>query len=227
VSDNRISDVGVLDKVVALLDALSQPHGPFSLAQIAAATGIHRATAHRLLRSLSVHGLSHLDEDTRWSLGSRLMYFGERAAVGLPLNAIATPALAALRDATGESVQLFVRQSDERICIASLQSPHGLRTIVEVGSVMPLHAGSAGRILGGQLAAPDGWIESVGERETGVASVSAPIYDAASVLRAAVSVSGPIERVTRQPGERYGADVVSAAKAIARAAGWELRKSGQ
>jgi hypothetical protein len=36
-------------------------------------------------------------------------------------------------------------------------------------------------------------------------------------------VSGPIERVTRHPGARYGADVVSAAKAVGRAAGWENR----
>jgi DNA-binding IclR family transcriptional regulator len=222
VSRDRISEVGVLDKAAHLLDALAQPNGPFSLVQLAASTGLHRATAHRLLRSLEIHGLARIDDATRWSLGPRLVHLGQRAAVGLPLHNLAMPALAQLRDTTGESAQLYVRQGDQRVCVASLESPHGLRTIVQVGALMPLHQGSAGRILGGEGVSESGWIASVGEREAGVASVSAPIYDSAGIVHAAVSVSGPIERITRQPGARYGADVLLAAKAIAQAAGWTL-----
>ncbi len=65
-----------------------------------------------------------------------------------------------------------------------------------------------------------GWAESVGEREAGVASVSAPIVDADGALRAAVSVSGPVERTTRAPGRRWSSDVMDAARQIERAAGW-------
>jgi DNA-binding IclR family transcriptional regulator len=61
-----------------------------------------------------------------------------------------------------------------------------------------------------------GWTESVGEREAGVASVSAPVVDRGRVV-AAVSVSGPIERLTRTPGKRYAAAVMAAARAIERA----------
>src|SRR5207253_565879 len=106
-------------------------------------------------------------------------------------------------------------------CIAALESPHGLRTIVPMGASLPLGTGSAGRILLGvdETDAPMGWVESVGEREAGVASVSAPVRDAEGKIVAAVSVSGPIERTTRQPGEKYGADVVRAATRIERAAG--------
>ena len=60
----------------------------------------------------------------------------------------------------------------------------------------------------------DTWIESVGEREAGVASVSAPVFDHAGQVVAAVSVSGPLERTTREPGGRYGSAVVSAARRI-------------
>jgi DNA-binding IclR family transcriptional regulator len=58
----------------------------------------------------------------------------------------------------------------------------------------------------------------VGEREAGVASVSAPVRAGAGEVVAAVSVSGPIERTTRQPGRRYAAAVERAATAIERAA---------
>ena len=62
-----------------------------------------------------------------------------------------------------------------------------------------------------------GWVETVEEREPGVASVSAPVTAAAAGVLAAVSVGGPIERLTRQPGKRFGADVVAAAEDIAAA----------
>jgi DNA-binding IclR family transcriptional regulator len=91
-----------------------------------------------------------------------------------------------------------------------------------MGASLPLGSGSAGRILdrsGADLPGAEGWVESVGEREAGVASVSAPVRDRDGTVLAAVSVSGPIERTTRTPGQRYGADVVRAAGRIEKAAG--------
>ena len=79
--------------------------------------------------------------------------------------------------------------------------------------MFPLDAGSAGRVLTGHRGA-DGWVQSVEEREVGVASVSAPVHSADGAVVAAVSISGPIERLTRQPGERFGASVLAAAAAI-------------
>jgi DNA-binding IclR family transcriptional regulator len=61
-------------------------------------------------------------------------------------------------------------------------------------------------------------VESVEERELGVASVSAPVYLDGAVA-AAVSVSGPIERTTRAPGTRYGPIVVAAAHEVSDALG--------
>ena len=120
-------------------------------------------------------------------------------------------------NATGESAQLYVRDGDRRVCVEALESPHGLRTIVPLGAALPLDAGSAGRILRGD---PDalkrGWTESVAEREAGVASVSAPVRAHDGSVIAAVSVSGPIERTTRQPGKKYAAAVVEAAGRIER-----------
>jgi DNA-binding IclR family transcriptional regulator len=209
--------VGVLDKAFAVLAALEER--PRSLAELVDATGLSRATAHRLATALEAHGVVRRD-GARFALGVRLVALGQAALGAVPLAAAATEALAELRDATGESVQLYVREGDRRVCVAALQSPHGLRTIVPLGAALPLGVGSAGRLLAdGEPPPGDGWVASVGEREAGVASVSAPVRDAGGRIVAAVSVSGPIERTSREPGERYGAAVVAAARRVEREAG--------
>ncbi len=113
------------------------------------------------------------DAEGRFELGHGLVALGQAAQERFPLVELARPILSELRDRTGESVQLFVQEGAQRRCVLSLETPHGLRWIVPEGSVFPLDAGSAGRVLSGS--AVDGWVESVGEREPGVASVSAAV----------------------------------------------------
>jgi DNA-binding IclR family transcriptional regulator len=222
---SSVSGVGVLDKAMSVLHVLEE--APRTLGELVEATGLSRATAHRLAVALETHGLVRRDEDGRFALGVQLVALGRAAAETFPLAASAQPALRTLRDATGESVQLYVRQGDRRVCIASLESPHGLRTIVAMGASLPLDAGSAGHVLswtvGDESATnrPD-WVESVEEREAGVASVSAAVLGPDDHPLAAVSVSGPIERTTRQPGRRYGTAVIAAAREIEQAAGLRL-----
>jgi DNA-binding IclR family transcriptional regulator len=213
--EQSVSGVGVIDKVAAVLAALER--SPASLAELVEATGLSRATAHRLAVALEDHGLVRRDPDGRVALGVRLVALGRRAAEGLPLAGAALPALRALRDMTGESVQLYVREGDRRVCIAALESPHGLRTIVAMGASLPLDVGSAGRVLSGEPA--EGWVQSVGEREAGVASVSAGVLGEGGLAVAAVSVSGPIDRISKEPGRRYGQAVLAAARRIEQAAG--------
>jgi len=211
-----VSGVGVLDKVVALLGAV-EPDGA-NLTELVERTGLSRATAHRLASALEVHGILRRSGDGRFALGPRLAALGSAAAAGLPLADAARPALTALRDKTGESAQLYVRDGAARVCVASLQSPHGLRTIVATGAVLALDQGSGGRVLTGEVG-PAGWVASIAEREAGVASVSAPVLDRAGRVAAAVSVSGPVERLTDQPGSAYGPAVVAAATRVAEEAG--------
>jgi DNA-binding IclR family transcriptional regulator len=208
--------IQLLDRAIAVLHACED--GPATLADVVARTGLPRATAHRLGSALEEHGLLCRDEG-RWALGPVLARWGEAAGSGPPLVVAARPALEALRDATGESVQLYVRRGDRRLCLLALESPHSLRTIVPVGAVLPLERGSAGRVLRGDPTGDGGWVESVEERERGVASVSAPVRDRRDGVAAAVSVSGPLERTTRTPGVRYGELVAGAARAVERAAG--------
>ncbi len=205
----------MIDKAVGVLSAVE--HGPRSLAGLVEATGLTRATAHRLASALEIHGLLRRDREGRFALGTRALALGQAAARGWPIADAGAVALAALREKTGESAQLYVRDGSRRVCVASLESPHGLRTIVATGASLPLDRGSGGRVLQGETG-PEGWVVSVGEREAGVASVSAPVLDRDGNVIAAVSVSGPIERLSREPGLTFGPPVVEAARAITRAA---------
>ena len=64
-----------------------------------------------------------------------------------------------------------------------------------------------------------GWAHSIGEREDGVASVSAPVLDSHRVLIGAVSVSGPDRRLGRVAAKRVAPSVLAAAEEIERATG--------
>jgi DNA-binding IclR family transcriptional regulator len=229
--DNR-SGVGVLDKAAVVLGALEA--GPATLANLVTATGLARPTAHRLAVALEHHRLVARDIQGRFVLGPRL---GELAASAREdrLLAAAVPVLALLRDETGESAQLFRRQGQLRVCVAASERPAGLRDTVPVGAALSMTAGSAAHVL---LAweEPDrlhrglenatftaatlagvrrrGWAQSVAEREPGVASVSAPVRGPSNRVVAALSVSGPIERLTRQPGRLHATAVTVAAQKL-------------
>lgn len=214
----------MLDKSVGILALLAEG-GPATLSGVVEATGISRPTAHRLLAALEAHHLV-ARRDGRYKLGLRLLGWGERAAGGDDLVEAARPALEALRDASGESVQLYVREGDGRVCVASVErTGGGLRDAVPVGAVLPLDLGSGGKVLlawSEDTADTDelretrsrGWAESVAERESGVASVSAPVFGPGGELRAAVCASGPVSRLGENPGERLAEQVVSAAREI-------------
>lgn len=216
---NSVESPGVLGKAVRVLEVLAE--SPRTLAELVDATGISRATAHRLAQGLERHHLVRRDDDGRFALGVGLIALGRAAADGISLARAAEQPLRELRDSTGESVQLYVRDGDRRVCVAALESPHGLRTIVPVGAALPLEVGSAGRILTPGWEPDPGrpWVETAGEREAGVASVSAPVLDGDGRVVAAASVSGPIERTTRHPGARYGDALLAATAAIESLAG--------
>jgi len=237
---DNTSGVGVLDKAAIVLGALEA--GPLTLAGLVQATGLARPTAHRLATALEHHRLVARDLQGRFVLGPRL---GELAtAAGEDrLLASAGPVLIALRDATGESCQLYRRQGEQRICVAAAERLSGLRDTVPLGSVLSMQAGSAAQVLlaweepermhrglmGAKFSATTlagvrrrGWAQSVSEREVGVASVSAPVRGPGGRVVAAVSVSGPMERLGRAPGRLHAQAVVTAAARLTEA----LRRTG-
>lgn len=227
----QTSGIGVLDKAVQVLRATVS--SPIGLADLCAATGLPRATAHRLAVGLEVHGLLSRDDQGRWRPGQMLAVLA--AGAPDPLIAAAAEVLPRLRDRTGESVQVYRADGMARVCIAVSEPAAGLRDTVPLGARLPMTAGSAAKVLGAwgdptlqrAVLADDritdrmlaevrrrGWAQSVAEREPGVASVSAPVRDKSGTVLAAVSVSGPIDRIGRRPGARWAGDLVQASEAL-------------
>ena len=222
---NRSTGVGVLDRSVALLDLLAD--GPRTLRWLSGASGLPRPTAYRLLVALEAHRLVARDSSGAFRLGPRLTELAVRAGPAVDLAALAGPVLTRLHEATGESVQLYVRSGDRRLCIAARDAGTGLRDSVPVGALLPLDAGSGGKVLlawsqptstqpEGALAAElaavrkRGWAASVAERESGVASVSAPVL-ADGALLGALCISGPASSIGTAPGKRLAPMIVEAA----------------
>ena len=141
----RITGVGVLDRCVALLDLLAD--GPRPLRWLADASGLPRPTAHRLLVALEAHRLVGRDAGGAFRLGPRLTELAAVAGPELDLASVAGPVLDQLHRATRESVQLYVRSGDHRLCIAARDAGTGLRDSVPVGALLPLEAGSGGKVL--------------------------------------------------------------------------------
>ncbi|HEY3895121.1 MAG TPA: IclR family transcriptional regulator [Pseudonocardiaceae bacterium] len=225
------SGIGVLDKAVLVLRTVAT--NPSGLAELCARTGLPRATAHRLAVGLETHRLLRRDADGRWHPGPALRELGEGALD--PLLDAAAMVLPRLREVTGESVQLYRRDGLIRVCVAAAEPPSGLRDTVPVGARLPMTAGSGAKVLAAwadqttQRAVLSeavfsertlmevrrrGWAQSVAERESGVASVSAPVRDATGIVVAAVSVSGPVDRIGRRPGVRWATDLLAAAEAL-------------
>lgn len=209
--DTIVSGVGVIDKSMAVIDALAQ--GPCTTSELVERTGITRATVHRLATALELHGLVRRSADGRFALGYRFVSLARTIDGLAALCDAAAPHLESLSEQSGESAQLYVRDGKDRVCIDVAESAHGLRTIVAVGARLTLERGSAGRAL---THADEGLATSVGEREPGVASVSAPILDHQGTVIGAISVSGPIDRMSTDPAQRFGPLVLEAADAVAK-----------
>src|SRR6476620_10666698 len=226
--------VAVLDKAVAILSAVAAE--PATLAELVARTGLTRATAHRLAVALEGHRLVRRAPDGSWAPGPALAELGRGTT---DLGELAGRHLVALRDASGESAQFYVRDGATRVCVAAAERTSGLRDTVPVGARLPMTAGSAAHALLAFAPAEEvtpllpavsftartllevrrrGWAHSIAEREPGVASLSAPVRDATGAVLGAVSISGPVDRLGRRPSPEVVGAVLDAADAISRAA---------
>lgn len=222
---SEISGIKVLDRAIAIMKATAST--PMNLSELCDTTGIPRATAHRIASALEMHQILARRVDGRWGAGPELPGSQDK------LVRTAAPYMESLMNATGESVQLYQRRGDVRVCIAACEPPSGLHNVVPVGSQLTLSSGSAARVLLADVspderdrilatasysladvteAAERGWSESIGEREPGLASISAPVFDASNSVVTALSISGPIERMQPSPAACYAEIVQQAAQ---------------
>ena len=214
------SGIKVLDRSVAIVRSVTR--GDKTLAQLSEDTGLPRATTHRIATALEVHNILARTDTGAWTVGPALESFSS----GTPpqLLSAASPIMRELVATTGEAVQLYELTGDTRTCIAAEEPAAGLTYTVPVGSQLSLSAGSAARVYAAHAlidATPfptseldsvreTGLAESVAEREVGLASVSTPVRDPDGSVIAVLSISGPAERFSPSPADKWGAELLSA-----------------
>jgi DNA-binding IclR family transcriptional regulator len=243
----------VLSKIRGILDAFSLARPALTLSELRSETGFPTSTVQRLVANLVAEGFLDRDGD-RYRIGATMAYWAAPASRGIDRLRAVTPALQELRALTGETACFFVREGPFRVCIAIEETAHAIRREMHVGKVLPLQAGSAGRVLMAWdddaltqvLSGPlesftelsvtdpevlradvenvrrDGWSYTEGERDEGAAGLSAPVFDAAARLVGAMTISGPMSRVTRAAADAWADELVRSAETATRLLGGRL-----
>lgn len=136
----------VLAKISDILDSFSLARPELTLAEIRDSTGLPTSTVQRLVGNLVGHGFIDRVDD-RYRIGVRMAYWAAPATRGMEVLDIISPLLKSLRDSTGETTCFFKAEQHYRVCVAMAETRHALRREMHLGKILPLHAGSAGRVL--------------------------------------------------------------------------------
>lgn len=213
-----------------------------SMTEIAARIGLHKSTVHRLLASLEGKGFVIRDHVTdKYKLGFRVWELSANLSRTDDPEIALLPELERLRDELGETVSLYVRDGFERVRIQAVQSRHAVRRVAAVGARLPLYVGASSKILVAyappgeeqRLMCDSQWPPTIDkaafaaqladirssryalsfeEREQGVAAAATPIFNRAGQLVAALSVSGPLGRLTPDKLRGYAPVIIEAAE---------------
>jgi DNA-binding IclR family transcriptional regulator len=141
-----VSSVGVLDKVMAILDAFADGTDRLEPPEVAARTGISAPTAYRLMGAMAEHRLLGV-EGRGYRLGTRLLQLGARVSEGVEVRALALPHMKELRDATGETVELQILTGHSRVPVEMVVGRRTVRTMGQIGVPLPIHLGASSRVL--------------------------------------------------------------------------------
>lgn len=133
--DPARAGTAALDKAFDLLDRIAGATEPPTAAELASTAGLPRSTLHRMLAVLEQRGLIRRDaRDRTWRPGFRLLEFAQAAWSGFDLRDSAEDELAALIDATGETVQLAVADGDTCVVVAGASGRQAIRHAATLGA---------------------------------------------------------------------------------------------
>ena len=121
--------------------------GPASLDELAAATGVHKTTVLRLLRTLSGERFTFRDHSNRYHLGSRIFELAARGADQREIRQIASPHLMAFNRQFGRTTHLAVMEGGEVVYIDKLESHDLIRMFSRVGLSANLNSTAVAKVI--------------------------------------------------------------------------------
>jgi DNA-binding IclR family transcriptional regulator len=137
----------VVDRVFRVLGAFSAATPDLSLVRISEAAALPLSTTLRLCRQLLRVGALERRRDGSYVVGIRMLEIAALAPRGHGLRTLALPYMEDLHRATGEHVQLAVREGEHVIIVERLSAPSARRIRFQVGSRIPLHESASGPVL--------------------------------------------------------------------------------
>jgi len=143
----RGTQVQSVAKAMELLEALLRRRAPMSLQELSAAVGYPKSTVHGLLSTLRDYAMVTQTPDGRYWLGLRLFECGCAVSAFWDVSRVARPYLEQLAERTGGSAFLSVLEGDHALSFDQCTGGAGVQVVPEVGSRLPLHATSQGKVL--------------------------------------------------------------------------------
>jgi DNA-binding IclR family transcriptional regulator len=212
-----------VSRALQILEAFQLGERQLSLVELSRRTGLHSSTVLRLARTLEHAGYMVQRDEGPWRLGPAAGWLGARYQAAFDIHNVVEPTLRGLSQSTRESASFYVREGDERACIARVEGPQSVRHHVRIGMRLPLKLGAPGRVIlafSGQKGEPyetirqRGYHISLGEREAQVSSVSAPVFGLNWRLLGSICISGPTARLDKAALEGHARTVMDAANTL-------------
>lgn len=212
-------------RALAILESFRAGETELSLAEIARRTSLDKTTALRLARTLCSERYLAAMPGGAWRIGPAAGWLAARYFRGFDRSVIIEPVLRELSSVTGESAAFFVREGNNRICVARVDGPCPHRRHATMGEVLPLEKGAPGRVLlaySGESGEPyetirrAGYFSTIGERDATLAAVSAPVFEGCRSLAGVISVTGPAVRFGQRAMARHLEQLKKAATTLSR-----------
>lgn len=138
--------VRALDRGLAVIRAFDEQHPRRTLAEVARTVGLPPATARRLLHTLQ--SLDYVATDgTTWSLRPRLLELGQAYLATTTVWDVVRSRLEKLAEEVAETASAGVLEGNDVLYTVRVPFRRIMAMNVEVGSRIPAHASSMGRVL--------------------------------------------------------------------------------
>jgi len=210
-------------RALLVLDAFALGESHLPLAELSRRCGLHKTTVLRLARTLAMSGYMVQRDDGEWRLGPSTGWLGARYQAGFDVQNVLEPALRLLTQSSGESAAFYVREGNVRTCLVRVEGQQALRHHVRMGEGLPLDQGSPGKVILAFSGEPgrvyeqirkQGYQWSIGEREPGVSTVSAPVFGMNRRLLGSVCISGPELRLPPSKLEQLAPSIMETARQL-------------
>ena len=222
-------------RALRLLEAFGMDDAQLTLAELSRRTGMHKTTALRIARTLALDHYLVQKEDGSWRLGRAVGWLGACYQATFDVHEVVEPVLRELTIQTGESASFYVREGNQRTCLARVDGPQTIRHHVRVGIGLPLNLGAPGRVIlafSGESGEPyetirkRGYHLSLGEREPEVSSVSAPVFGIQWRLLGSICISGPTSRLSETRLLELAQTIIQSANQLSYAIAGSQRANG-